>query len=166
MFCDIKAITMEGMDIFYIRLMTMTMTIAMILMTRMPIIWGRCQVLLLRRLGLARGPIQKREVLWHQRRWEEGEVILLDEDDDGGGGDLGRLFLTLRRVCAWMMMVVEVAYLIELIKTQTVVEKGLCLDVVVCGVFYWTFQNSDCGWEGLAPGCYCWWRFYRTQFRS
>ena len=29
--------------------------------------------------------------------------------------------------------------------TQTVVEKGLCLDVVVCGVFYWTFQNSDCG---------------------
>ena len=38
MFCDIKAITMEGMDIFYIRLMTMTMTIAMILLTRMPII--------------------------------------------------------------------------------------------------------------------------------
>ena len=58
-------------------------------------------------------------------------VILLDEDDDGGGGDLGRLFLTLRWVCAWMKMVVEVAFFIELIKTQTVVEKGLCLDVVV-----------------------------------
>ena len=26
-------------------------------------------------------------------------VDLLDEDDDGGGSDLGRLFLTIRRVC-------------------------------------------------------------------
>ena len=34
-----------------------------------------------------------------------------------------------------MMMVVEVAYLIELIKTQTVAEKGLRLDVIVGGVF-------------------------------
>ena len=42
---------------------------------------------------------QKREVLCHQRRREVGVVDLLDEDDDGGGGDLGRLFLTIRRVC-------------------------------------------------------------------
>ena len=57
-------------------------------------------------------------------------VILLDDDDDGGGGDLGRLLLTLRGVCAWIMMMimVEVAFLLGLINTQTVVEKGLCLD--------------------------------------